>query len=51
MAANESIITQAIGNAIGDTVKEREAMLDTRFYLAIVATLVALLLIAVSKLH
>jgi hypothetical protein len=47
MAVNENILQKAAGGSGRD----QRAILDMRFYLAIAATVVALALIAFSKLH
>jgi hypothetical protein len=49
MAANENIFQRAAGSSVNS--REHDAILDMRFYVAIAATVVALALIAFSKLH
>ena len=51
MAANESLITDAAAPGISSADDEDKGLIDIRFGLAIVTTLVALLLIAFSKFH
>jgi hypothetical protein len=51
MAANESLITDAAALGIIHENEDDKSIVDIRFGIAIVTTLVALLLIAFSKFH
>lgn len=51
MAANESLVTDAAALGIINEKDDERSIVDIRFGIAIVATLVGLLLIAFSKFH